>query len=731
MELSGFLLKLSETALRAIIKTTNASIRTHDEHNVPDGPVVFVINHFTRIETMFLPYIIKKVTGRAPLSLAFHEFFAGGFGKLLNKLGAISTHEPDKNRIMTAELLTGGLPIIIYPEGQMIKDKKIIEKGKYMIYNAGIRRPPHTGAALLALRSQFYREKIRHFLRCGNTGAIEEYARHFGFSTGMMEKVAQQNTVIVPVNITYFPIRAKNNILNRLAKKFMDKVPERFEEEIQVEGTMLVEGVDIDINFGRPIETAPFLDSRKLRGLVRDEKLYIPDSEILAAVPLKKQAIRLMFHYMSSIYEMTTVNHDHVFSYLLTRYRRTVIRETDFRNRAFAAINKIRDIPLVSHHTNLMHRQGYLLTDDIHGRYASFIEAAESDGLISVKNGIITKNRDRFSGPREFHTIRRDNIVEVLRNEIEPMRRLTRTLDFVMLTPSALIRRSIRKYAIKSDGEMFQRDYAEHFREDESKPRNIGKPEMMKRFLRNRRGVLLVHGYLAAPEEVRNLGRYLRRHGYTVYLVRLRGHGTTPEDLAGRTWEQWYESVNRGYVALKNTVGKMAVVGFSTGAGLALYTGITKSENLVCAVSISAPLRLKNISSRFASTVVLWNSLLSKMRIKKGRYEFVENHPENPHINYFRNPIHGVNELEKMMQVVEYRLPDFKIPVLIVQASNDPVVNSESAFEIFRKMGPIRKEICLIHSDRHGIVNGEESTTVFRRVKNFLDERFDEAENPG
>ena len=66
------------------------------------------------------------------------------------------------------------------------------------------------------------------------------------------------------------------------------------------------------------------------------------------------------------------------------------------------------------------------------------------------------------------------------------------------------------------DRQQFAADYAAYAAEGESKPRSVGEPFLLKRRWA-RTGVLLIHGYLAAPEEVRLLGEFLHRHGFTVY----------------------------------------------------------------------------------------------------------------------------------------------------------------------------------------------------------------------
>ena len=166
-----------------------------------------------------------------------------------------------------------------------------------------------------------------------------------------------------------------------------------------------------------------------------------------------------------------------------------------------------------------------------------------------------------------------------------------------------------------------------------------------------------------------------------------------------------------------------------SGAGIALLQAHQKPGCFNSVVSISAPLHLSNIASRFASSVVFWNKLLGAMKIKKGRMEFVDNTPENPHINYFRNPVSGVRELEKLMDVVRDILGKLHLPVLVIQGAKDPTVAPESSLELFEKLGTRKKELFRIYSERHGIVNGEGSAEVFEKVKDFLEGIFSREEH--
>jgi esterase/lipase len=229
---------------------------------------------------------------------------------------------------------------------------------------------------------------------------------------------------------------------------------------------------------------------------------------------------------------------------------------------------------------------------------------------------------------------------------------------------------------------------------------------------------------MAAPEEIRPLADFLHKKGFNVYGPRLRGHGTAPEDLASRNWEKWYDSVGRAYIIMKNSMKTLAIGGFSTGAGIALLQTANKPGRFRGVISINAPLKLQNISSRLSSAVVVWNKFLSSIRVSRGKMDYVTNTPENPHINYFRNPVAGVSELGKLMKVVEDHLPLVKDPALIMQGSDDPVVNPVSGLEIFDRLGTEQKQLIRIFAKHHGIIRGREFEEVKAKTLEFLKKVF-------
>jgi esterase/lipase len=425
---------------------------------------------------------------------------------------------------------------------------------------------------------------------------------------------------------------------------------------------------------------------------------------------------------MASIYSNTTVNYDHLAAYILKYYPGHHLHLFDLAERLYLATDTVARLKNIRFHSGLLYDQCVRLCREYHQILADFLEVAEKSGVIHREGNTIHKKMLRMKPLFDFHTIRRDNPYQVILNEVEFLRPLTRKLRVVAEYPQWLLRWRLRRKFLRLAKQEFAADYKEHRRQGESKPRHIGAPTLYRR-LRAKTGVLLVHGYMAAPEEVRPLAEYLHQRGYTVFTPRLRGHGTSPEDLALRTWEDWLQSVERGYLVLANSCKDVVLGGFSVGAGLALFAATNLLYKVRAVFAINCAMRLRRRSARLAPAVVLWNKLVDKLVKDDGRRHFVPNEPENPHINYLRNPISGVKELMELMDELSRRIDRVNVPALLIQSSDDPVVNPEGSKRIYEGLGSQDKELIMFNSDRHGILRGDVSERVFARVLEFLDTR--------
>ena len=83
-------------------------------------------------------------------------------------------------------------------------------------------------------------------------------------------------------------------------------------------------------------------------------------------------------------------------------------------------------------------------------------------------------------------------------------------------------------------------------------------------------GVLLLHGFTGSPASVLPWARGIHDAGYTVSVPRIAGHGTQWKELNKSNWQDWYDSVEAAFLALKENCERVFVGGFSVGGTLAL-----------------------------------------------------------------------------------------------------------------------------------------------------------------
>ena len=215
MEMSDIVVKSTGYALKLLERIFKDKVTVTGTENIPPNPTMFVANHFTRAETLLLPYFVHKHTNKMARSLADKKIFVGALGDYLRKTGTLPTSDPNRNEIIIGDLLKGENNWIIYPEGNMMKNKKVVLEGKkYMMHLADKVREMHTGAAVMAIKSELLRQDLKKRF---NKETADKY---FVSDT----QIASLPTAIVPVNITYSNVRGGENKLEVWIKKFVENL---------------------------------------------------------------------------------------------------------------------------------------------------------------------------------------------------------------------------------------------------------------------------------------------------------------------------------------------------------------------------------------------------------------------------------------------------------------------------------------------------------------------------
>ena len=188
-----------------------------------------------------------------------------------------------------------------------------------------------------------------------------------------------------------------------------------------------------------------------------------------------------------------------------------------------------------------------------------------------------------------------------------------------------------------------------------------------------------------------------------------------------RRHQEWIQAVESACALMACHCRRVVVGGFSNGAGLALEAA-SRLPSVSGVFAVCPPLRLQDFSARFVPAVDMWNRLMKRIQTEGAVKEFINNTPENPHINYQRNPIAGVRELERLMDKVEERLKHVSVPAVVVQSAGDPVVSPKGSRRVFDLIGSEDKKYVLFNFNRHGILLGAGAVKVHRVIGNFLDD---------
>ena len=737
LEVSPLAYQLTARIFRFIEKFLGVHIKLHHSHGQIAAGDIFLFNHFARFETFIPQYMIYKETGAYCRSIASGEFFVQGdvFSKYLLDVGAVPNNLPDLLAFLTAEIIRGR-KIIVFPEGGMVKDRRVLDRrGRYSIYSrkALERRKHHTGAAVLALATDIFKSAVLHLHRTGQTSrlnAISDSLQLDGMDA--LLTAARRPTSIVPANITFYPIRVGDNLLRKGVELLNRGISRRLSEELLIEGNILLKHTDMDIHLGDAIDPANywgFADRQLLRLLIpRIENIQdvfaLGKSGTLAegmlARSLRRNALRVRDEYMRRMYRQVTVNLSHLASRAILHFMDTAgveIEKAAFHKILYLALKNVQRATNVNLHRSIRNPEAYsgLPEGDCPG-LAQFLRNAFRTGLVE-SDGSRYKFLPKLLKEHEIDEIRLENPVAVYANEVAPIAEVTE---------------AVRK-AVSSAGEVTGVEFARLRFDDEaigfawdkprfSKPRHRkindeetatrgGDPFLLIPERAAGMGVVLVHGFLASPAEVRGFGDDLAAAGYPVIGVRLKGHGTSPWDLRERAWEDWLDSVRRGMVIMSEIVPQICLAGFSTGGALCLLLAAQRPSCLKGVAAVSVPLRFRNKGMIFAPMVHQANKLVGWASSYEGMMPFRRNNSEHPDINYANIPIRGLYELSRMVEELERRLPEIECPVILLQGDEDPVVEPKSAEIIMDRLQTKDKKLVLVPSGRHGILNENVGST--------------------
>lgn len=227
------------------------------------------------------------------------------------------------------------------------------------------------------------------------------------------------------------------------------------------------------------------------------------------------------------------------------------------------------------------------------------------------------------------------------------------------------------------------------------------------------RAVLLLHGFTGNSADVRMLGRFLEKKGYTSLAPHYAGHGVAPEQLLDTGPADWWRDVEQAYQTLKQEgYDEIAVVGLSLGGIFTLKIGYTFPVKGL--VTMCAPMYMK-------TTDLMYEGVLKYAREYK-KYEGKEESIIEEEMKRFKEkPMESLADLRKLIGEVRDQVDHVYAPLFVVQGSLDDVINPDSANVIYEKAESFDKKMKWYEKSGHVITLDKEKEQLHEDILAFLE----------
>ncbi|MBN2228479.1 MAG: alpha/beta fold hydrolase [Candidatus Thorarchaeota archaeon] len=226
---------------------------------------------------------------------------------------------------------------------------------------------------------------------------------------------------------------------------------------------------------------------------------------------------------------------------------------------------------------------------------------------------------------------------------------------------------------------------------------------------------LLVHGFCAAPDEMRTLWEFLEDNGIASFAVKVEGHGTTPEDLKNTTWKDWFNSVKIGLEEVRSWgTNYVFIAGLSMGG--ALSTLLTaESEDIDGLVLIAPALKIEGLLPKLVPILKY---------VLKDREIDVEASQEKYDIKrtkYSREPVSAYHELFKLQNVARKSMSRVSVPCIIIQGTEDKTIDPRNGKIAYEGIGSKDKELHFIEGAEHVITCHPTRKEAYPLILSFIE----------
>jgi carboxylesterase len=210
----------------------------------------------------------------------------------------------------------------------------------------------------------------------------------------------------------------------------------------------------------------------------------------------------------------------------------------------------------------------------------------------------------------------------------------------------------------------------------------------------NSTGVLLIHGFTGSPASMTPWAKAMAKHGWTIRVPRLPGHGSRWQDMNLTTWEDWYSEVERNFQILKASCDHVFVFGLSMGGSLTLRLAEQHGSEISGIVLVNAAVHSERPDRHLLPAIsrVLKSFPGISNDIKK---------PGQDEVAYDKIPLKAAHSLSKLWKIVKDDIARVDQPILLFRSDEDHVVEASNAEWILAHVSSTSTSEVILHDSYH------------------------------
>nr|WP_283163469.1 alpha/beta fold hydrolase [Sporolactobacillus mangiferae] len=227
------------------------------------------------------------------------------------------------------------------------------------------------------------------------------------------------------------------------------------------------------------------------------------------------------------------------------------------------------------------------------------------------------------------------------------------------------------------------------------------------------RAVLLLHGFTGNSVDVRQLGRYLNKHGYTCCGPVYSGHGGPAEELLDVGPEDWWRDICAAVDLLRSSGhSEFAVCGLSLGGVFSLKCGYTFSvKGIVPMCAPSKPVLRERLIAGITNYARTYKRYQGKSE-EETAAELTGLKQRAPTV---------LQRLAGLVDEVRSHCHSITVPTFIVQARKDEMIETSSAQYFFNTIQSADKQLKWYENSTHVITLGTEKVQLHQDIYAFLE----------